>query len=474
MAHLHPKNLVLCLGDILRTGDLLRSAGRCMPGQGPREGKSAIFPTAVLSPPIDKEAECTWYIAHLKPASAINLGVATMGVHAIPLAEDWASAGKEGRVWYVILRGAEGEKAGGGSFMDGGRVVSSSSALFAGKGTLVTLRWSNQVMQVYLNGDLVGSIHTEMQTPKSPTGERTTHALRFVVQFWNDDDQILLKSHSLESDKAVPDSETGSPLRQTKPASQGSGGEGARGAKRPGISGAGTARRETEAPHSKKFFSWGCCFACECPKRASWNTAWNAQRQEYFNPPPLVPLCGCDDCAVTSVLRHEGAKLQQKRQSTMSLTNWPRKVPSPPRTPDLSKILRMTSRSRASSRSGSRLSTRSDSPQDEHEGARRPPPGAKPDNVRRNGRHSALSATSSTAASVSSTGSSSSSAVGTRAGGRHERNKKKHLKGDALFVEYLGVKYPVASYVLEGKSRGWMLVRSLEVHSRQLLKDMNK
>jgi len=132
MALLAPKGPLVGLGDIVLAGETLRCVGSCMPGQGPRAGKSGIFPSAVLRHPIDThgEAECRWYIAELKRNSGVCLGVSTFGEHAA-VAEDWAGAGKAGHVWYVIIRGSEPKgRAGGGSFMDGGRVVSTCSALF--------------------------------------------------------------------------------------------------------------------------------------------------------------------------------------------------------------------------------------------------------------------------------------------------------------------------------------------------------
>jgi hypothetical protein len=200
--------LLLCLGDILHTGDALRSTGGCMRGQGPRVGKPSIFPTAQLRCPIitgrrrGEPAECTWYIASLGEHSAICLGVAALGEHAVPLAEDWATPGKVGRVWYVTLRGSEPGRPGGGSFMDGSRVVSSSSALFANESTIITLRWQDYVMSVLINEKLVGTIRTD-------TGGETEEgqdppALRFAAQFWQDNDQIVLQSHNLQNSRWLP------------------------------------------------------------------------------------------------------------------------------------------------------------------------------------------------------------------------------------------------------------------------------
>ncbi len=132
MAVLASKGPLVSLGEVLLAGETLRCVGSCIPGQGPRAGKNAIFATAVLRHPIDTagEAECKWYIEELKPNSGICLGMSTLGVHAAA-AEDWAGVGKTGRVWYVILRGSEPKgRAGGGAFMDGGNVISACSALF--------------------------------------------------------------------------------------------------------------------------------------------------------------------------------------------------------------------------------------------------------------------------------------------------------------------------------------------------------
>jgi hypothetical protein len=126
------KGPLVSLGEVLLAGEKMRCLGSCIPGQGPRAGKNAIFATAVLRHPIDTagEAECKWYVEELKPNSGICLGISTLGVHAAA-AEDWAGAGNTGRVWYVILRGSEPKgRAGGGAFMDGGNVISACSALF--------------------------------------------------------------------------------------------------------------------------------------------------------------------------------------------------------------------------------------------------------------------------------------------------------------------------------------------------------
>jgi len=187
---------VITLGEVMHIGDLIASSGACEPGQGPRVKKNPIFPTAVLQDPIDvaNKSECTFIIGKLKPNSAISLGVSNMGVHSLT-AEDWAGKGKTGHVWFVILRaGGEGRPLGGGSFMDGSRVISSSSALFANPGTRVTLKWHKDVMQVEINGDLVGSIRTD-STPAA-TREHVGHHLRFGAQFWNARDQLVLKSSS--------------------------------------------------------------------------------------------------------------------------------------------------------------------------------------------------------------------------------------------------------------------------------------
>ena len=198
-------SLLLCLGHILHTGDALRSTGGCMRGQGPRVGKPSIFPTAQLRYPINagrrrrEPAECTWYIASLGERSAICLGVAALGEHAVPLAEDWATPGKVGRVWYVTLRGSELGRPGGGSFMDGSRVVTSSSALFATESTIITLRWQAHVMSVLINEKLVGTIRTD--TGDATEEGRDPPALHFAAQFWKDNDQIVLQTHNLQNSR---------------------------------------------------------------------------------------------------------------------------------------------------------------------------------------------------------------------------------------------------------------------------------
>lgn len=176
-----------------------------MRGQGPRAGQPSIFPTVALRYPITNHlsapAECTWYISALGRQSAICLGISTLGEDAIPLAEDWATAGKAGRVWYVTLRGSNPGLPGGGSFMDGRRVVSSSSALSACKSTVVTIQWHAHVMSVFINEKLVGTMRTD--TGEELAEGQASPKLRFVAQFWQAEDQIVLQGHNLQDNRLL-------------------------------------------------------------------------------------------------------------------------------------------------------------------------------------------------------------------------------------------------------------------------------
>ena len=200
------EDAILCLGDVSRIGKTLRSTGGCMRGQGPRLGLPSIFPTVALRYPLvssheDSPAECTWYVSNLREQSAICFGVSALGTHAIPLAEDWGTAAKTGRVWYVILRGSKPGHSGGGSFMDGRRVVSSSSALFARKSTWVTLQWHAHVMSVFINEKLVGTMRTDTGV-ESEEGQAAPE-LRFATQFWQEKDMIELKGHNLQDSRWI-------------------------------------------------------------------------------------------------------------------------------------------------------------------------------------------------------------------------------------------------------------------------------
>ena len=359
--------------------------------------------------------------------------------------------------------------------MDGGRVVHSSSALNASKGTLVTLRWSiDRVMHVYLNGNLVGVV---------PTGFKDVDlagdgALRFAVQFWGDCDQIQLKSHNLAPGRAdaVRAGQSSSNMKNTASADTES-----------AISGSLQAG-DKATPHipagkgKANRFAWGCTFECACTKSASWNTAWNEASQTFFTAPPLVPACGCGDCTATSVLRNNqpwAKRLRQQHQDSRqgpTLSTWPRRVPSPPR--DAIRQLAMLGDTAAVSilrnedglrpgrgargggacasrgKDGSRLSHRNEPPGESREWRR--------------GRRSAIEPGRSTCTVSVKPG----RRLGTRAGGNARRTRCTVGQSEA-FVEYLGVKYPVSGQVLQGVGTGAMLAHLLETNASTLLKDVH-
>jgi hypothetical protein len=73
------------------------------------------------------------------------------------------------------------------------------------KGTFVTLRWRAHVMTVWINDHEVGSISTD-----SASQNRSPHHMRFCMQFWQENDQVVLKSYdgvltSCESTPRAPD-----------------------------------------------------------------------------------------------------------------------------------------------------------------------------------------------------------------------------------------------------------------------------
>jgi hypothetical protein len=71
-----------------------------------------------------------------------------------------------------------------------------------------------------------------------------------------------------------------------------------------------------------------------------------------------------------------------------------------------------------------------------------------------------------TPVSASTSVSSSGSAGGSKGGERHQ-----HRHRGKPFIEYLGVKYQIETYVLEGAREGSVLARALETNSRVLLQD---
>jgi hypothetical protein len=69
----------------------------------------------------------------------------------------------------------------------------------------VTLRWREHVMTVWINDHEVGSISTD-----SASQNRSPHHMRFCMQFWQENDQVVLKSYdgvltSCESTPRAPD-----------------------------------------------------------------------------------------------------------------------------------------------------------------------------------------------------------------------------------------------------------------------------
>ena len=356
--------------------------------------------------------------------------------------------------------------------MDGGRVVHSSSALNASKGTLVTLRWSiDRVMHVHLNGNLVGVV---------PTGCKDVDlagdgALRFAVQFWGDCDQIQLKSHNLTPGPAdaVRAGQNSSDMKNLASADTESAISGS-------LHAGGKATPHIHMGKANRF-SWGCTFECACTKSASWNTAWNEASQTFFSAPPLVPACGCGECAATSVLRNNqpwAKRLRQRQQDsghTPKLTTWPRRVPSPPRDEirqlamlgdtAAESILRNEDRLRpgmgargggacaSRGKDGSRLSHRNEPPGESGEWRR--------------GGQSAIEPSRSTGTFSVKPG----RRLGTRARGDARRTRCTMGQREA-FVEYLGVKYPVSGQVLQGAGTGAMLAHWLETNTSTLLKDV--
>ena len=54
----------------------------------------------------------------------------------------------------------------------------------------MTLRWRAHVMTVWINDKEVGSIRTD-----SASQNRSPHQMRFCIQFWQENDQVVLKSY---------------------------------------------------------------------------------------------------------------------------------------------------------------------------------------------------------------------------------------------------------------------------------------
>ena len=199
-------------------------------GLGPREGQSPLFPTVVLRQPIDTvgggEYQCSWVIEQLVANSAISLGVGWLGEdEPIPLCEDWAGPRKVGKVWYVILR------EGGGAFLNGGRVLRSSTSLSVRTGSTVLLRWRPQELSVVIDDKAVGAIPTPLKLLQGGADRQGRayaphHAearrLRFVAQFWSNNDQISLKQHNLRpsdsgDSEPISSTPTGVPAQPPRP-----------------------------------------------------------------------------------------------------------------------------------------------------------------------------------------------------------------------------------------------------------------
>jgi len=330
----------------------------------------------------------------------------------------------------------------------------------------VTLRWKKNVMTVFINDVEVGSVRTD-STPehRSPVHAHPHphHHMRFCVQFWKEHDQVTLMSYDgvLASCESTPRDRRATDAHHRHPASPDkrklsknaknrsasaatAAAAAARGAERSEGEAAdaatGSAAHKTapgEEGAERSSFRWGCCFECKCPKRASWN------KNEGFQAPPAYSDCGCAACAATSVLRARAPP----RPPAPRITAWPRRVSSPPPAPDISRLLRASSSaSHRSSVSGG---------------------GKRALAVRSSGygksrAASPFSADSSRSSSMSSTGCS----VGD--GRLHHRQRGKQGKP---FVEYLGVRYKIDSFVLEGTGEGAVLARALETNSRVLLQD---
>ena len=194
----------------------------------------------MLRQPIDTvgggEYQCSWVIEQLGANSAISLGVGWLGEdEPIPLCEDWAGPRKVGKVWYVILR------EGGGAFLNGGRVLRSSTSLAVRTGSTVLLRWRPQELSVVIDDRAVGAIPTPLKLlHRSQHDHDTLHTnsdlshvpswpcqaeaprLRFVAQFWRNNDQISLKQHNLQppdsgDSEQISSTPTGVPAQPPRP-----------------------------------------------------------------------------------------------------------------------------------------------------------------------------------------------------------------------------------------------------------------
>lgn len=192
-----------------------------------------------------------------------------------------------------------------------------------------------------------------------------------------------------------------------------------------------------------------CHFECQCPKHASWN------QEERFQAPPIYSECGCEACTATSVLRANAPP----RPLTPIIKVWPRRVPSPRPAPEISRLLRPPSSASHRNSPGLLASEGHDGM-----GALSSGGGGRRKfavSSRGYGRPSTASNRPATTVFESSSVSSSCS--------RGERKQNRH-RGKP-FIEYLGVKYQIETYVLEGAKEGSVLARALDTNSRVLLQD---